>query len=162
LEHPHRSALENHVHRTPRLGNHGLLNVRIGIRADHSTFAPDRIGFSVAGTTSQIGVTDPRSGSASTLVTCHDVLGWRRHVTTFDGAMGATSLEVSRTAGAASVTNDAEKRHRRVNGGSGVNVAAFNSLRGFGHHAARVPAACGPSRDCRHERHRRKRAVLAV
>ena len=23
LEHPHRSALENHVHRTPRLGNHG-------------------------------------------------------------------------------------------------------------------------------------------
>jgi carboxyl-terminal processing protease len=23
--------LENHVHRTPRLGNHGLLNVRIGI-----------------------------------------------------------------------------------------------------------------------------------
>jgi hypothetical protein len=31
LEHPHRSALENHVHRTPRLGNHGLLNVRIGI-----------------------------------------------------------------------------------------------------------------------------------
>jgi hypothetical protein len=34
LEHPHRSALENHVHRTPRLGNHGLLNVRIGIRDD--------------------------------------------------------------------------------------------------------------------------------
>jgi hypothetical protein len=33
LEHPHRSALENHVHRTPRLGNHGLLNVRIGIRS---------------------------------------------------------------------------------------------------------------------------------
>jgi hypothetical protein len=31
LEHPHRSAMENHVHRTPRLGNHGLLNVRIGI-----------------------------------------------------------------------------------------------------------------------------------
>jgi hypothetical protein len=24
--------LENHVHRTPRLGNHGLLNVRIGIK----------------------------------------------------------------------------------------------------------------------------------
>jgi hypothetical protein len=23
--------LENHVHRTPRLGNHGLLNLRIGI-----------------------------------------------------------------------------------------------------------------------------------
>jgi hypothetical protein len=33
LEHPHRSALENHVHRTPRLGNHGLLNVRIGINS---------------------------------------------------------------------------------------------------------------------------------
>jgi len=27
LEHPHRSALENHVNRSPRLGNHGLLNV---------------------------------------------------------------------------------------------------------------------------------------
>jgi hypothetical protein len=38
LEHPHRSALENHVHRTPRLGNHGLLNVRIGIR-DASAYA---------------------------------------------------------------------------------------------------------------------------
>jgi hypothetical protein len=34
LEHPHRSALENHVHRTPRLGNHGLLNVRIGINLE--------------------------------------------------------------------------------------------------------------------------------
>jgi hypothetical protein len=34
LEHPHRSALENHVHRTPRLGNHGLLNVRIGITSE--------------------------------------------------------------------------------------------------------------------------------
>ena len=36
LEHPHRSALENHVHRTPRLGNHGLLNVRIGISSSSS------------------------------------------------------------------------------------------------------------------------------
>jgi hypothetical protein len=35
LEHPHRSALENHVHRTPRLGNHELLNVRIGISRDY-------------------------------------------------------------------------------------------------------------------------------
>jgi hypothetical protein len=39
LEHPHRSALENHVHRTPRLGNHGLLNVRIGITKLVSTWA---------------------------------------------------------------------------------------------------------------------------
>src|ERR1700694_5419594 len=31
LEHPHRSALENHVHRAPRLDNHGSLNVSIGI-----------------------------------------------------------------------------------------------------------------------------------
>src|SRR5690242_12642797 len=31
LEHPHRSALENHVNRSPRLGSHGLLNVRIGM-----------------------------------------------------------------------------------------------------------------------------------
>jgi hypothetical protein len=37
LEHPHRSALENHVHRTPRLGNHGLLNVRIGIIVSYKT-----------------------------------------------------------------------------------------------------------------------------
>jgi hypothetical protein len=72
--------------------------------------------------------------------------------------MGATSLEVSRTAGAASVTNDAEKRHRRVNGGSGVNVAAFNSLRGFGHHdgtstrrmrtKSRLPSRAAPSQAC--------------
>ena len=27
LEHPHRSALENHVHRTPRLGNHGYYSM---------------------------------------------------------------------------------------------------------------------------------------
>ena len=32
LEHPHRSALENHVHRTPRMGRRRSLNLRIGIR----------------------------------------------------------------------------------------------------------------------------------
>src|SRR5207245_2158037 len=32
LEHAHRSTLEDHVHRAPRLGERGLLNVRIGIR----------------------------------------------------------------------------------------------------------------------------------
>jgi ParB/Sulfiredoxin domain len=32
LEHAPRSALEDHVHRAPRLGERGLLNVRIGIR----------------------------------------------------------------------------------------------------------------------------------
>ena len=32
LEHPHRSALENHVHRTPRLGCRRSVNLRIGIR----------------------------------------------------------------------------------------------------------------------------------
>ena len=31
LEHPHRSALENHVHRTPRLGRRRSVNLRIGI-----------------------------------------------------------------------------------------------------------------------------------
>ena len=31
MEHPHRSALENHVHRTPRLGCRRSLNLRIGI-----------------------------------------------------------------------------------------------------------------------------------
>jgi hypothetical protein len=31
LEHAHRSALEDHVRRAPRLGDRGLLNVRIGI-----------------------------------------------------------------------------------------------------------------------------------
>src|SRR3954447_6017225 len=31
LEHAHRSALEDHVYRPPRLGNRGLSNVRIGI-----------------------------------------------------------------------------------------------------------------------------------
>src|SRR4029079_8302107 len=31
LKHPHRSALENHVYRAPRLDNHGSLNVSIGI-----------------------------------------------------------------------------------------------------------------------------------
>ena len=31
LEHAHRSALEHHVHRSPRLGKRGLSNVRIGI-----------------------------------------------------------------------------------------------------------------------------------
>ena len=33
LEQAHRSALEDHVRRTPRLGQRGLLNVRIGIRS---------------------------------------------------------------------------------------------------------------------------------
>jgi len=32
LEHPHRSALENHVHRPPRLGDRRSLFVRVGIR----------------------------------------------------------------------------------------------------------------------------------
>src|SRR6266699_2130399 len=33
LEHPHRSALENHVHRLPRLGDRRSLFVRVGISA---------------------------------------------------------------------------------------------------------------------------------
>src|ERR1700674_4684252 len=33
LEHAHRAALENHVHRPPRLGNRRSLIVRIGIKA---------------------------------------------------------------------------------------------------------------------------------
>ena len=46
LEHPHRSALENHVHRTPRLGNHGLLNVRIGINQCRVPRCPWKAPFS--------------------------------------------------------------------------------------------------------------------
>jgi hypothetical protein len=30
MEHAHQSALENHVHRPPRLGSHRSLNLRIG------------------------------------------------------------------------------------------------------------------------------------
>jgi hypothetical protein len=37
LEHAHRSALEDHVYRPPRLGNRGLSNVRIGIKSDRQT-----------------------------------------------------------------------------------------------------------------------------
>jgi hypothetical protein len=32
MEHAHKSALENHVHRPPRLGRHRSLNLRIGIK----------------------------------------------------------------------------------------------------------------------------------
>src|SRR5207253_2529547 len=32
LEHAHRSAVENHVHRPPRLGSRRSLNLRIGIK----------------------------------------------------------------------------------------------------------------------------------
>ena len=38
LEYPHRSALENHVHRTPRLGRRRSVNLRIGIRGPSSPF----------------------------------------------------------------------------------------------------------------------------
>jgi hypothetical protein len=34
MEHAHQSALENHVHRPPRLGRHRSLNLRIGISPD--------------------------------------------------------------------------------------------------------------------------------
>jgi hypothetical protein len=53
LEHPHRSALENHVHRTPRLGNHGLLNVRIGITVERARSA-DRLAESSLGVVSAL------------------------------------------------------------------------------------------------------------
>src|SRR5262249_22947727 len=33
LEHAHRAAVENHVHRAPRLGSRRSLNLRIGIRS---------------------------------------------------------------------------------------------------------------------------------
>jgi len=35
LEHPHRSALENHVHRSPRVGRRRSANLRIGITQGH-------------------------------------------------------------------------------------------------------------------------------
>src|SRR5262249_45829032 len=34
LEHAHRSAVENHVHRPPRLGSRRSLNLRIGIKPE--------------------------------------------------------------------------------------------------------------------------------
>src|SRR4051795_3034285 len=34
LEYAHRSTLENHVHRSPRLGSRRSIIVRVGIRAD--------------------------------------------------------------------------------------------------------------------------------
>jgi hypothetical protein len=40
LEHAPRSALEDHVHRAPRLGGRGLLNVRIGIRYELLPMSP--------------------------------------------------------------------------------------------------------------------------
>src|SRR5262249_45519684 len=43
LEHAHRSAVENHVHRPPRLGSRRSLNLRIGIRAFISLIEPGRV-----------------------------------------------------------------------------------------------------------------------
>src|SRR5262249_51234670 len=40
LEHAHRSAVENHVHRPPRLGSRRSLNLRIGITSSSATWAP--------------------------------------------------------------------------------------------------------------------------
>src|SRR6266851_166293 len=50
LEHPHRSAMENHVHRLPRLGDRRSLFVRVGIKGaelkeDHTV----KEGFSYSG-----------------------------------------------------------------------------------------------------------------
>src|SRR5262249_37850730 len=54
LEHAHRSAVENHVHRPPRLGSRRSLNLRIGISSgwrlvalvlDQSQLADPRIGL---------------------------------------------------------------------------------------------------------------------
>src|SRR6266704_2278630 len=38
LEHAHRSAVENHVHRPPRLGSRRSLNLRIGINGRPARF----------------------------------------------------------------------------------------------------------------------------
>src|SRR5262249_13713153 len=40
LEHAHRSAVENHVHRPPRLGSRRSLNLRIGISVALSAYDP--------------------------------------------------------------------------------------------------------------------------
>ena len=40
LEHAHRSAVENHVHRPPRLGSRRSVNLRIGIKAIGLGFRP--------------------------------------------------------------------------------------------------------------------------
>src|SRR5688572_20690886 len=42
LEHPHRSTVENHVHRPARLGNRTSANMRIGIRGAFSVFSKSR------------------------------------------------------------------------------------------------------------------------
>src|SRR5262249_31438503 len=48
LEHAHRSAMENHVHRTPRLGSRRSLNLRLGIRCLGQIARPVTPGTSVA------------------------------------------------------------------------------------------------------------------
>src|SRR5499425_1887276 len=40
LEHAHRSAVEDHVHRPPRLGSRRSLNLRIGISVALSAYDP--------------------------------------------------------------------------------------------------------------------------
>src|SRR5262249_23347943 len=44
LEHAHRAAVENHVHRAPRLGSRRSLNLRIGIICGSSTLACPHAG----------------------------------------------------------------------------------------------------------------------
>src|SRR6266487_4574786 len=43
LEHPHRSALENHVHRLPRLGDRRSLFVRVGITHITRAYALEKL-----------------------------------------------------------------------------------------------------------------------
>src|SRR5262249_59289388 len=43
LEHAHRSALEDHVHRASRVGQRRLLNVRIGISLNVRNHSPDLV-----------------------------------------------------------------------------------------------------------------------
>src|ERR1700761_3737139 len=46
LEYSHRSALEDHVNRAPRLGLHRSINLRIGIKGELASIYLSRLNFS--------------------------------------------------------------------------------------------------------------------
>src|SRR5215471_15465931 len=69
LEHSHRSALEDHVRRAPRLGERGLFNVRIGIRPDcgdtDSSAAPSALSMAPISHWTTVGFCNGCPGGAA-------------------------------------------------------------------------------------------------
>src|SRR5215471_14769849 len=69
LEHSHRSALEDHVHRAPRLGERGLFNVRIGIIPDcgdtDSSAAPSALSMAPISHWTTVGFCNGCPGGAA-------------------------------------------------------------------------------------------------